>query len=216
MKQKKEKEPLPLSYYREDTIKLWKCYDSIQEHIKDKKDVPHTLVKEFFSYLSKPAKTEWVIQQDFFKALKKDALQFFKDEAYSFNITLKHAILEIEDIVPEKTKRGKTKRYETVTYNLEGFLDRLFSLLQDESNVAATKTKESFAPFIYDAFKHYLKDIDAKVITDYSILVITGFIISKYGMLLSEAQHEVSPRYSFYTEYLYYSVRRIAKSKKRK
>lgn len=208
--------------YLRDLVKLIRHRRLIYENIEKGLPTSPTLLKNYFQLLDAPdieppSKGEW--RKIRFELDKKKAAihQFFKEnDHYNFSIPRTQE-QEQETKIPE-LGIWLLKDAPVFRYSMTDFIENLFAFFKEDMTFfSKTEHKHTLMPFVFKHLNQYLEDAkNNNIVTKYSICVITGAVVAKFGFLMSESEQAKRPHKSkkqSYTEYLYDSVKQLLKKK---
>ena len=220
LKKGKNKIELVHYYYKKDFFKLNACLTKIGQYTLANESVPAELIKEFFGYFEAPMIAEKAEREEKLLQVKMATLNYFRDKKdYWFSVSRR-------ELTPQGFPIGLNTNREavyapqtkhTVVYSLELFIERLFNFLAKyPERFVATDTKPELQEYILAEFEAYIKPLPKPPLSFRATRVVIGFIVAQFGFLaMPDAYANMPQSYRNYNDYLFDSLKRLGKSKKK-
>lgn len=222
----KKKQTESISFYEEDILKILWYYGFIQKRIDNNEHIPARTVRRFLSFFKAPVLDEKNLKKEVLEKARNTTLQFIKDKKYQFHIEKKEQIVyekkTIKSIngftdLSDFLKPNRLYPFKELPEQIDEIINYIFNQLDDGWSSSETESKQRLITYVYSTLKKYVQQYTKPPITDYQLIVITGFITSGFGFLMSEVEFKKSPKtLGHYTQYLHRSVKYICEKQKKK
>lgn len=194
-----------LRYDKSDSKEIMTYLFEIIKQSNTKKSIDATLIKSFIGLFEFEGSLELNERTKHLQSIRQAFMAEFSNRSkYNFTFSLKHKqsddfvipdeVWKSENLLPPAKKKRHLKTV-TITYNLDNCINNILSLLLlDKDYKKVIRKKEFLIQLVYKGFNDYFPKEQKRPISDYSILVMTGFIAAQFRVLKYNTREEVKEK----------------------
>jgi hypothetical protein len=216
MKKEETTHKIVLEFQIQNVFQFYFLAHSIEELIKQNKDIPADLLRKFLILFDSYNRF-----QDIEKNLNEiieNCYNYLKNCGYDFS--RRKVILSSHDInITHETENRIVAAYvaprrQKVNLSLHDLLKNCYNKILNLDPVESLRIdKKGMMEFIYGNIKSYNFELGKKSLTQYKEYVITGIIASSIGLINTEFPSETIKPSQQYNKVLYLEVRNILRKK---
>jgi len=216
MKEGDKKYKIVLEFEKQKVFKIYLLAHSLQEHLKQDKDIPASLLNEFIN-LFEGYNRFYDVKKNY-KENIEGCYNYLKKCGCDFS--LKKVILSSPEIEISQESENrivancKNPEKLNVKLSLYDLLEKCFNMIINFETVESLRVdKKGMIEFIFNMANSYNLELGKKRLSDFKVHIITGLIASYSKIIDTKVPTETNKPLNEYNSDLYHEVRNILRKK---